>query len=219
MIIALRTRKDGQPRALGQCRKPSGWLGRLVLWFMNSGHSKLTDWGLAHVTVGSRDVVLDVGCGGGRTVAKLAVLAAQGRVCGLDHSAAAVAAARRVNGRGMAEGRVEIREASVSDLPYADATFDLVTAVETHFWWPDVDRGMQEVRRVLKPGGRALMVAEFYNGGRHARHAERLSALTGMAALTLDEHREMMTRAGFVDVEVAEEARRGWLCAVGRRRD
>jgi ubiquinone/menaquinone biosynthesis C-methylase UbiE len=202
---------------LGQCRKPSGWFGRVIIWSMNRSHSRLTDWGLTHVTIGPRDVVLDVGCGGGRTVAKLAALATEGRVCGLDHSEASVAAARRTNRRRIAEGRVEVRQGSVSALPWADATFDLVTAVESHFWWPDLPHDMQEVQRVLKPGGRVLLIAEFYDGGRHARYAERLARFSGMASLTVGDHREVLSNAGFTGAEVVEEERRGWLCALGRK--
>jgi 2-polyprenyl-3-methyl-5-hydroxy-6-metoxy-1,4-benzoquinol methylase len=55
-----------------QCQKPTGWLGRFVLWNMNSRHSKVTDWGLAHVSVEKHDTILDVGCGGGKTICKLA---------------------------------------------------------------------------------------------------------------------------------------------------
>ncbi len=217
LLIALRSPKPGERRPLGQGGKPTGWFGRVVLWRMNLSHSEVTDWGLGHVTVGPRDFVLDVGCGGGRTVAKLAARTTEGRVCGVDHSATSVAASLRVNRRSIAEGRVAIHLASVSALPYAEATFDLVTAVETHFWWPDPLQDLREVWRVLKPGGRALLIAEFYKGGRHAKYADRLSALTGIAALTPDEHRELMTKAGFIDTEVTEEARRGRLCVLAWR--
>jgi cyclopropane fatty-acyl-phospholipid synthase-like methyltransferase len=101
-------------RLLNQCRKPSGWIGRLVVRNMNRRHSKLTDWGLAHVTVRSGDTVLDVGCGGGNTVAKLAALTVHGKVYGVDFSEESVAVSRRRTQKLIAAGRVEIREASVS---------------------------------------------------------------------------------------------------------
>ena len=63
---------------MNQCAKPEGWLGRLTLWRMNASHSKLTDWGLGHVVIESHYTILDVGCGGGRTVSKLAALATLG---------------------------------------------------------------------------------------------------------------------------------------------
>ena len=150
---------------LDQCRKPTGWLGRLLLWMMNVRHSKLTDWGLQQVSVGKGDTILDVGCGGGETVRKLAAIAAESKVYGIDHSEQSVAAARRTNRQGIAEGRVEIRQASVSELPFSDDLFDLVTAVETQYFWPDLPADMREVLRVLKSGGTLIIMAEAYKGG------------------------------------------------------
>jgi 2-polyprenyl-3-methyl-5-hydroxy-6-metoxy-1,4-benzoquinol methylase len=82
---------------INQCQKPTGWLGRFVLWRMNLSHSRLTDWGMGHVSVGKGDTILDVGCGGGKTVSKLAAIAAEGNVYGLDYSEESVAASRRTN--------------------------------------------------------------------------------------------------------------------------
>ena len=83
-----------------QCKKPSGWMGRLMLWSMNRRHSALTDWGLQHVHINPRDIVLDVGCGGGRTVAKLAALASDGKVVGVDYAEASVEASVTVGRSG-----------------------------------------------------------------------------------------------------------------------
>ena len=205
---------------LGQCRRPSGPVGAFVLWTMNRSHARLTDWGLGHVAIGARDVVLDVGCGGGRTVQKLAARAAQGRVSGIDFSSASVAAARRTNRAAIAAGRVEIREGTVSNLPYPEAAFDLVTAVETHYYWPDLPADVREVRRVLRPAGTFLLVAEAYRSARHGaleRHAGALQDLVGFRLLTLDEHHALLEGAGFAEVELFEERARGWMCARGRR--
>ena len=171
-------------KLLDQCRKPTGWLGRLFLWIMSRGHSKLTEWGLQQVSVGKGDTILDVGCGGGGTVRKLAAVAAEGKVCGIDHSEQSVAVARRTNRQGVAEGRVEIRQASVSALPFSDDLFDLVTAVETHYFWPDLPADMREVLRVLKPGGTLIIIAEAYKGGKHDKRLEKVAELTKMVFLT-----------------------------------
>lgn len=200
-----------------QCRKPSGWIGKLTLWSMNRRHSALTDWGLQHVDIGLRDTILDVGCGGGRTVGKLAAAASNGKVVGVDYAEASVDASRRENATAIQRGRVEIRQAPVSALPFPDDTFDLVTAVETHFWWPDLAHDMKEVRRVLKPGCRLAVIAEFYDGGKHARYADRLSKAIGIASLTLDQHRDMLTTADFTDVQIVENEPRGWICALGSK--
>ncbi len=200
-----------------QCQHPRGWIGRLVLWSMNRRHGRLTDWGLGHVAVGEHDTILDLGCGGGKTLEKLAAMASNGIVHGVDNSTASVAAAQRTNRRLVDAGRVVIQQASASDLPFPDGTFDLVTAIETHFWWPDLSAGMREGFRLLKPGGRMAVIAEFYNGGKHAKYADRLRKWTTMAILDVEQHRTMFTGAGFADVVIDEEADRGWICCVAAK--
>ena len=204
---------------VNQCQKPAGWFGRFTLWNMNSRHSKVTDWGLSHISINPHDVVLDVGCGGGRTVSKLAAMATHGKVYGVDHSQESVAMAGKINREAIAKGRVEIREGSVSQLPFAPGVFDLVTAVETHFWWPDLPSDMREVLQVLKPGGRLVIIAEIYKGAqtRMARAAEKYLPLSGMTLLTVDEHRELFTHAGFSDVQIMTQPAKGWICGIGRK--
>jgi SAM-dependent methyltransferase len=121
-----------------QVRKPSGWLGRRIVQGMNVGHAKMTDWALQQVSVPKNAAILDVGCGGGWTVRKLAALASDGKVIGLDYSAASVAVSRETNAKEIEAGRAQIEHGSVQALPFPDSTFDIVTAVETHYYWPDL---------------------------------------------------------------------------------
>jgi len=190
----------------------------MVLWLMNRSHSSVTDWGLTHVSVGPHDVVLDVGCGGGRTVSKLAAKAMQGKVYGVDYSEESVAASTRRNAHEIAAGRVEIALGSVSQLSFPDGMFDLITAVETHIWWPDLPSDLREVRRVLKPSGQLAIISEVYKGARArtSRVAEIYARRTGMTLLTPDEHRRQFTDAGYSDVQIVVEETKGWICATAR---
>ena len=207
----------GASRRVSQCQKPRGLLGRFVLWQMNSRHSKVTDWGLAHVSVEKHYTILDLGCGGGRTVSKLAAMATQGKVFGVDFSEESVAASQRFNARWIEMGRVEIRHASVSQLPFPDGMFDLITAVETHFWWPNLPEDLREVFRVLKPGGTLVIIAEVYEGAntKMARLCEKYAPLTGLNLLSIDEHREMLANAGYSEVQVQTDSSKGWICCTG----
>jgi len=186
---------------------------------MNVSHSKVTDWGLQHISVEKHHTILDVGCGGGRTLRKLAALATDGKTYGVDNSEEAVAASKRTNAHEIEKGRIEIRLGSVSRLPFSDDTFDLVTAVETHFWWPDLSTDMREIFRVLKPDGQLIIIAEVYKGA-HAmasRLVEQYASRTGMALLSAEEHRRLFTSAGYLDVQLTAADHKGWICTVGRK--
>jgi SAM-dependent methyltransferase len=200
-----------------QVRRPSRWAGQILAWVMNLSHSGLTDWGLGHVTIGPRFSILDVGCGGGRTIAKLAARASEGKVYGVDYGRGSVAAARMMNAALVAAGRVVIDYGSVSALPAPDDNFDLVTAVETTYYWPDLVNDMREVRRVLKPGGAFVIIVESYRTGSLDWLQGPIMRLLGAAPLGCDEYRRLMTQAGFCDVQAFEKDRRAGLCMTGRK--
>ena len=104
----MKTIVIGSSGRVSQCQRPTGWLGRFLLWRMNARHSGVTDWGLAHISIGRHYTILDVGCGGGRTLSKLAG-ATEGKVYGIDYSEESVAASKRTNARWIDMGRVEVR--------------------------------------------------------------------------------------------------------------
>jgi ubiquinone/menaquinone biosynthesis C-methylase UbiE len=202
---------------LRQCRKPAWWPGRLFLWIMNVSHSGVTNWGLSHVQVEKPFTILDVGCGGGKTVQKLAEMASDGRVYGVDYSPQSVATSRQTNAQLIRAGRVDIQQGSVSHLPFPDHTFDLVSAVETHYYWPDPAADFREVLRVLKPGGRVVVIAETYKGMRFNAVYRWGMKLLRATYLSASEHSELLRTAGYSDVTIFEEPKKGWICAVGRR--
>ena len=206
-------------RPVNQFSKPTGWFGRYTLWRMNSYHSKLTDWGLQHISIEKHNTILDVGCGGGRTVSKLAVIATQGKVYGIDHSDESVAATRKMNARWIDLGRVEVRHSSVSQMPFSDDMFDLVTAVETHYFWPDLPADMREVWRVLKPGGTFIIISEVYKGAKKivGKPADKYVPPMGLQLLTLDEHHKLFIEAGYQDVQIIEESDKGWICGLAQK--
>jgi ubiquinone/menaquinone biosynthesis C-methylase UbiE len=205
-------------RAARQCRKPSDRAGRSVLQRMNVSHAAVTQWGLTHVAIGEDLTILDVGCGGGRTVDRLASIVTRGKVYGVDFSEASVATARETNQRAIALGRVDIEQASVSQLPFPDATFDLVTAVETHYYWPDLPRDVREVMRVLKRGGTFVIIAETYRGRRNDwLYRPTMTLVLRAAYLTPEQHRRLLVDAGYADVHVFEEKSKGWICVTGAR--
>lgn len=200
-----------------QVRKPSRWIGRPFTWLMNRSHSNLTDWGLGHVQIDRNFVALDIGCGGGRTIQKLAAIATEGKVFGVDCASGSVAASRNKNAAAIAASRVNIQQGSVSHLPLPDNTFDLATAIETQYYWPDLPNDMQEILRVLKPGGTLLIIAEAYRGGRHSELTAPIMRLLGSPSLSAEDQRSLFTKASYIDVQIFEEQKKGWICIRGKK--
>jgi SAM-dependent methyltransferase len=200
-----------------QVRKPSGPLGKRVVRAMNLAHATMTDWALQLVEVPKNASVLDIGCGGGRTVARLAALAPEGKAFGLDYSATSVAVSRNTNAGEIEKGRVQIEQGSVAALPFPDRTFDVVTAVETHYYWPDLPANIREVLRVLKPGGTFVLVAETYRGGPLRLIYGIVMPLLRAAFLSDAEHRDLLAQAGFAEIATTHLPGKNWICAIGRR--
>ncbi|MGB6689199.1 MAG: class I SAM-dependent methyltransferase [Terracidiphilus sp.] len=198
-----------------QVSKPGKWVGRPFAWLMNVTHSRLTDWGLRQISLEKDMTILDVGCGGGRTIQKLAAVA--DKVFGIDYAAGSVAASRAKNADLIRAGRVEVIQAPVSRLPFPECTFDLVTAVETQYYWPNLSEDMREILRVLKPGGRLTVIAETYKRGRGNSLLGPAMKLLGGSNLSVDEQRELFAKAGYTDISIIEEGRKGWICAIGRK--
>ncbi|HEY1800254.1 MAG TPA: methyltransferase domain-containing protein [Terriglobales bacterium] len=202
---------------INQVKKPSRWTGRFFLALMNISHSSLTDWGLQHVEVKPDFTILDVGCGGGRTIQKLATVATHGKVHGIDYSNGSVAASRAKNLPAIEAGRVAVQKASVSQLPFSENKFDLVTAVETQYYWPDPVKDMQEILRVLKPGGTLVIIAESYKKGATNALQRPVMKLLKSSNFGVDEHRELFLATGYTDIQIWEERRRGWICVSGKK--
>ena len=160
------------------CANPKGWMGRVMLRFMNFGHAPLTNWGLDLISVQDGWIMLDIGCGGGTTLKRLIKRSANAQVYGIDISEESVAKARKVNA-------------------YEDGKFDLVTAVETVYFWPNLPGCLQEVRRVLKKGGKFAILVEVIEGD-----SMWTNVVEGMTAYSPEQLKKLLDDAGFVDTEI-----------------
>ena len=200
---------------LNACKPMQDEYGNAVLERMNLSHYELTQWGLSHVVPETARDILDVGCGGGRTINGL-LNRTEAKVYGADFSAASVAKSKEVNAAFVASGRAEIIIASAEDLPFAANSFDLVTAFETVYYWPRIVECFKGVLKVLRQGGEFLVCNEDKDRSRPVV-AEAADAL-GMTLYTARELQELLMQAGFDDVRAFEHGNGNWICAVGKKK-
>lgn len=100
--------------------------------------------------------VLEVGCGNGIMAREMAdSVAPTGTVVGADISAAMVTMARDLCD---APANVEFIKADVADLPFVDGSFDVVTVAQCLCLVPDVEVAVRELFRILRPGGRSVIL-------------------------------------------------------------
>lgn len=178
------------------CACPKGFLGRCMLRFMNFGHAPLTNWGLDHVDFSDGMVMLDIGCGGGATLKRLLKRSPEGMVYGIDISEESVVKAKNVN-KQLLNKQVFVRQGSADSLPWKGQKFDVVTAVETVYFWPNLPQCFQEVKRVLKPGGQFAIMLEVIEGD-----SIWTNVVEGMTVYSPEMLKDMLEQAGFGDVKV-----------------
>ena len=126
-------------------RKPTGFGGKVMVAMMNVGHSAVARWGLQFLELAPDAKVLDCGCGGGASMKRLLKKCPQGIVKGIDYSPVSVEKTKKVNETAIAEGRCAVFQGSVEHMNFTDASFDVVTAFETVYFWPGLPKCFQEV--------------------------------------------------------------------------
>jgi ubiquinone/menaquinone biosynthesis C-methylase UbiE len=174
----------------GDSRSWIGWKARLYALLHRNPASNLAvvDW--AELEPGNR--VLDIGCGPGVAVNAAAPGLVDGQVVGVDPSADFVRIARRRT-RGL--DNVLFQVASAESLPFQDATFDVAWSVHSTHHWHHLDAGVGEALRVLRPGGRFLVVERHDPGKPWGIDTDQAQALADVLGAT-----------GFVDVNVERRA-------------
>jgi len=202
-------------KMLKQSRKPTGKFGTFYAGLMNIGHSHVTRWGLRHVLINENDTILDIGCGGGKTVNTLAKTATEGKIYGIDYSEVSVAVATKTNKRFINAGRVEILHASVESLPFPDDMFDLATCVESYYFWPDLVNNLKEIRRVLKPGGSLILINACYRDERFEKRNSNLAKIGDFTYHLPEEFRVFLKDAGYSSIQIEVLENKNWIFAKG----
>ena len=199
---------------IANAAKPIGELGRKRVAEMNEHHAPLIDWAFSFLPSIKEGKCLDLGCGGGATIAYLLQSLDASFCLGVDYSKVAVEETKKKNQDAILDGKCQIIKGDVSSLPCDNESFDLISAVETLYFWSDPLQALKEARRVLKKDGNIIVVNE--DDGKDEEKAERLKVIMPMMRFYNGEQlASLLRQAGFSNIEVHSKS--PWVAAIARK--
>ena len=181
---------------------------------MNSGHADMANWGFQFLNVPENAAVLDCGCGGGVNIKRLLQKCPEGIVKGIDYSEISVEKTRKVNAKEIQAGRCDVLQANVMKLPFEESDFDLVTAFETIYFWPDLLQSFQEIYRVLRAGGTFFICNE--SNGDTNKDDKWVEKIGGMTIYNGMQIKAVLEQAGFSNIRI-EKNKKGWICVTAKK--
>ena len=187
---------------LGDPSKPKGLEGSKMLQRMNESHYEVTGWALSHWSINGEDNILDIGCGGGMTLFRMAKEIDNGHLTGLDYSKVSVEESTKLNEGNIKNGKMNIIEGNVESLPFNDNSFDKIITVESFYFWPNHVENLKEVHRVLNNDGTFMLVADIYNKEGLSQEILDNIKLFKLFNPTKEEFFELFQNAGFKDVKI-----------------
>jgi ubiquinone/menaquinone biosynthesis C-methylase UbiE len=131
---------------------------------MEHDHLPITLPVLEKMRVSATDNLLDVGCGSGWLSRRLAKMAPEGRVVGMDVSDEMIRVARRSSAD---FDNILYVTGEASQIPWESNFFQHAASVESAYYWPDPAAGVKEMVRVLRPGGAAWILINYYRDNPH----------------------------------------------------
>lgn len=200
---------------INQTRKPEGFLGKLMVSGMNSGHSKLADWGMSVLNADSPKEILEIGCGGGRNAGELLRRFPQAKVTAIDYSTVSVKKAEKTNRKQIKAGRCRVKQGDASGLAFSAGHFDLATAFETVYFWPGLESCFRQVARVLRPGGVFWIVNESDGTDETSLKYEKM--IDGMKCYTAEQLKAALQAAGFSEIRVERHPEKPWLAVCAKK--
>ncbi len=143
-----------------QFRKPTGFLGWVVGHLLAGKNRERSRWVLSLLDIQPDSHILEIGFGPGVDIRQVSEMVPQGFVAGVDHSDTMVQQACKRNARAIQAGRVELQLGSAAKIPYPDAAFDLIFAINVAQFWEEPQAVLAELQRVLKPQGRIAIAIQ-----------------------------------------------------------
>ena len=183
---------------MSQAKKPTGFIGKILARGMALGHRSFYKNTAKVLDLQPDDKYLEIGFGSGLFIKKYASHVT--RIAGLDYSEDMVKLASSINENLIKSGKAELKQGTVSNIPWSNNEFSAVAGIETFFFWPEPEASLKEIFIVLAPDGR-LVLEMAYNkddGKDHTKHVEKYN----FTLYSGEEMKTLLKEAGFSDVSI-----------------
>lgn len=196
------------------CRFPQGKEGVETLLNMNEAHKNGAIWALSNLQILPNSKILDIGCGGGANIKRIGEISKTSKIYGIDYSPTSVEVSLQTNADLINEKRVEISLGNVEKLNFADDSFDIVTAFETIYFWPNILENFKEVFRVLKDNGLFFILVE----GTSKQTLDFWSKEVFLKnKLDINEILNLLEKAGFKNIKFITQENSEKTCFFGKK--
>jgi ubiquinone/menaquinone biosynthesis C-methylase UbiE len=185
-------------KKVSQFAFPRGFKGRVLLIIMNMGHKSIYENMAKVLELKPEDDLLEIACGNGHFLKKHASHVHS--IAALDLSELCIKLATKKNKERVLKGSAEFVLGDATRLPWEDNKFSATTAMASFMLFPKPLESLKEMYRVLRPGGRAVVSAEW-NAEDGKDHSKAVKSY-GISLWKEDDLRNMLKEAGFSDIAI-----------------
>lgn len=189
-----------------QARQPSGFFGRWIApRVFNKENREMERLGLQMMQPQEDDHILEIGFGNGKLISEIMPDIRNGKIYGIDISDEMINLAADRNQKWIQQNKLELKKASVEEIPYPNNHFDKIFTANTTYFWPDPVKNILEIKRVLKPGGKFVCALRFKD------QMESISVIRDNREIFQNlykesEMRNLFEQTGFGDVQFRSES-------------
>lgn len=179
-----------------QCGNPRGIIGRIVTWAMNRANHVMYRGIVDEITVAPSLKLLDIGFGNGY-LEKMIYKKGKCSIQGIDISEDMVKVASSNNKKAVKKGDMKFAVGDCCSMLFEDELFDVVTTMNTIYFWDDTLKGLEEIYRVLRADG------IFYNAVLMKESLDKVFyTKNGFKKFEKDEYIKLGERVGFKKVSI-----------------
>lgn len=187
-----------------QAQKPNGWFAPISARMMNNANKGLEYLGLDLLELNGDEHILEIGFGNGRIMKEISNRLDSGKIHGIDISDKMLEVCSKKMKQEINTGKVSLSKASVEEIPFEDESFDKVFSCNTIYFWPEPEKNILEIKRLIKPGG------AFICGFRTTDELDTFPFVKGNKSIFKNTYTEQglqsfLEKAGFKNVEIKSQ--------------